>query len=129
MTDLNCWKEYADTYCQVARALIDRGEMPPAPPFIQSLIGIPVSKKKNISPPKLDRLGWALAQMPPLICRKDVGHWIGMASQTLAGADAAGTGPRVRYIIGRRVVYPAAYLLEWLESQGIEVKTNGRGGQ
>ena len=123
MTTLDCWKEYADTYCQVARALIDRGECPPAPPFIQSLIGIPVSKKKNISPPKIDRLGWALPQMPPIICRKDVGHWIGLTPSTLANSDAQGTGPRVRYIIGRRVFYPTAYLLEWLEEQGLEVKT------
>lgn len=129
MTTLDCWKEYADTYCQVAKALIDRGDLPPAPQFIQSLVGIPISKNKNITPPKLDKLAWALPQLPPMICRKDMGHWFGIAQSTLANADVSGTGPRVRYIIGRRVVYPTAYILEWLEEQGMKIKTNGSGGR
>jgi hypothetical protein len=121
------WKEYADTYCQVAKAMIDRGHLPPSPPFIQALLGIPANKKKTLTPPRLERLAWLLPLLPPLISRTDAKHWVGgVSSNTLANADQENLGPRIRYVIGgRRVVYPTAYLLEWLENRGIEVKLNG----
>nr|WP_320050621.1 hypothetical protein [uncultured Desulfuromonas sp.] len=51
-----------------------------------------------------------------LVARRDVGTFSGglLNAKTLANRDSAGTGPRVRITIGRRVCYPVESLVEWM---------------
>ncbi len=57
--------------------------------------------------------------LPPVITRKKIKKYFGevVTPGALANADSRGTGPRVRYRVGRDIMYPTAYLLEWLESR------------
>ncbi len=71
--------------------------------------------------PELKVLGSLLEQLPPMLARKRVEHVLGgaVSERTLANADSRGRGPRGRFYVGRTVVYPTIYLLEWLEKKGL----------
>lgn len=127
---LDNWRDYTEAWCKVALAMVGRGEIPPSPPFIQGLLGIPVSKKKTVSPPKINYLGWMLPQLPPVMARRDMEKWLpGVSPKTLANADSNGTGPRVRYQHHNSIIYPTAYLLEWIEKSGIELHVRDHTGE
>lgn len=70
---------------------------------------------------RLKHLKHLLAQLPPVIARKSTGRIFGGAVSpgTLANDDSRGKGPRGRFKIGRTVVYPTIFLLEWMEKRGI----------
>lgn len=61
-----------------------------------------------------------LPDLPPVILRERVAELTGglIAPKTLANHDSRGTGPARRVRIGKRVGYPAADLLAWLENHG-----------
>ena len=40
--------------------------------------------------------------------------------RTLANADSAGTGPKQKLKLGRKVAYPKNALVEWMRSKGLE---------
>lgn len=81
-------------------------------------------QQQQIPPnPQLSVLKPFLDLLPPMIARKEVKHFTGgaIASQTLANADNTGKGPDVRIKIGENVVYPTAFLLAYMEKQGVKV--------
>lgn len=82
-----------------------------------------LAKKHKIKPPRLTTLRTVLASLPPVVSRAGVSTLLGvpLSGKTLANHDAAGTGPRLRLVCGGVVFYPVAFLLEWLESRGVEV--------
>ena len=55
----------------------------------------------------------------PLVARSEVSRFSGgtLNAKTMANHDSAGTGPRGRVRIGRKVAYPISSLIEWLESR------------
>jgi len=57
--------------------------------------------------------------LPPLIARKEVEKFLGgvVKSKTLANADAEGSGPEIRFKIGRTIAYQTESLLRWLEQR------------
>lgn len=72
-------------------------------------------------PVVLEYLGFLLEILPPTVARKRAEEMTGgmVSAGALANADSRGTGPRVRYRVGRDTVYPTIYLLEWLEKKGV----------
>lgn len=82
------------------------------------------------APPELRYLNYLLPQLPPVVARKKIPRIFGGAVSvgTLANADSKGKGPRNRFYIGRTVVYPTVFLLEWLEARGVcpQVTTDWR---
>ena len=54
--------------------------------------------------------------LPPAFARKEVGRLTGglVAPHTLANADAKGTGPAGRILIGRHTAYSREDFLAWL---------------
>ena len=40
--------------------------------------------------------------------------------RTLANQDCAGTGPKGRISIGRKICYPVSSVIEWLESRAVQ---------
>lgn len=77
------------------------------------------SGKHKISPPRVNKLSPLLYKLPPLISRKQVPNILGgiVSDKFLANCDSKNEGPRVRLELFRYVVYPTAYLLEWLEEK------------
>lgn len=57
-----------------------------------------------------------LANLPPVIARKEVTRFLGgiVAPQTLANADASGEGPEDAFRVGNSVVYRAESLVRWI---------------
>ena len=69
-------------------------------------------EKVNLSP--------LAARWPsPFIAREKVGEFTGgiIAPKTLANLDSTGEGPKGRITVGRKVAYPVAELIIWLESR------------
>lgn len=54
----------------------------------------------------------------PVVARADVGRFSGggLSGKFLANQDSLGQGPKGRFMIGRRVVYPTAELVYWLKA-------------
>ena len=73
----------------------------------------------GVTPPKLGELAPLLVDLPAFISRESVGSVLGLpvSPKTLANHDYLGTGPRLRFLIANKTVYPAAFLLEWAEEQ------------
>jgi len=57
----------------------------------------------------------------PAFDRRAVSQVAGLSEKSLANYDSAGVGPRERFRQGRRVFYPKAALVEWLESRSISL--------
>lgn len=80
------------------------------------------------------RVGAALRPLldilPPFIARKHVTTQLGLpiTAGRLRDLDSLGQGPRVRCKdeTSGEVMYPAAYLLEWVESRGFAVLASDR---
>ena len=86
-----------------------------------------IGKAHDVSEPVVVLLKSLLATLPPLLGRQQAQELLGSAfsAKTLANADSMGSGPRVRMVIGgHKVVYPSAYLLEWLETRGVLIVPN-----
>ena len=86
-----------------------------------------MGEQRDTSAPVVRELKALLATLPPLVGRKQAQALLGnsVSAQTLANADSMGSGPRVRMVIGgHKVVYPSAYLLEWLETRGVLIVPN-----
>lgn len=75
----------------------------------------------GLEPPELKVFGSLLLNLPPLISRDMVADVLGLkiSPKTLANHDCAGTGPRLRFQVAGRIVYPAAFFLEWVEKQNL----------
>jgi hypothetical protein len=69
------------------------------------------------SPPRIQRLGYLLLKLPPVIARKKAHEYLSgmVGKRALSQADYLGLGPRVSWRLGKHVCYPTAYLLEWIE--------------
>lgn len=78
---------------------------------------------KKAGPAQVQVLAPLLKTLPAIIARGDAGRFTGglVSPKTLANHDSEGTGPRVRIRFCKKVAYPLAYFLEYLESQGIKV--------
>jgi hypothetical protein len=64
-----------------------------------------------------------------IVARSEISAFTGGAvcPGTLANADCEGVGPKDRFRIGRKVVYPAAAVVEWLKERSKPIfKGNGR---
>jgi hypothetical protein len=59
-----------------------------------------------------------------LVARSEVSAFTGGAvcPGTVANADCEGVGPKGRFRIGRKVVYPAVALVEWLKERSRPVQ-------
>ncbi len=81
-----------------------------------------VSKQPPL--PELRHLKYLCDQLPPVIARKSIRKIFGGAVSigTLANADSKGTGPKVKFNVGRDIVYPTIYLLEWMEKKGMRLQ-------
>ena len=57
-----------------------------------------------------------LANLPPVIARKEVTRFLGgiVAPQTLSNADASGVGPEDAFRVGNSVVYRTESLVRWI---------------
>ena len=73
----------------------------------------------GVEPPTLKNLAPLLLDIPPFVTRESVGSVLGLpvSPKTLANHDYLGTGPRLRFLVNNKTVYPAAFLLEWAEGQ------------
>jgi hypothetical protein len=78
---------------------------------------------KQAGPAKVRILGRFLPKLPAMIARCDVERLTGglVSQKTVAYDDCMGLGPRVRLKFRQKVVYPAEYFLEYLESQKVKV--------
>lgn len=78
-----------------------------------------LSFRHGIAPPQLGELESLLVGLPPFLSRESVSSVLGVpvTAKTLTNHDYLGTGPRLRFRVAGKVVYPAAFLLEWLEQQ------------
>jgi len=56
------------------------------------------------------------------VAREKIGEFTGgiITPKTLANLDSAGDGPHGRITIGRKIAYPVAELISWLESRAIK---------
>ena len=59
-----------------------------------------------------------------VVSRTEIGKFTGgvVSEKYAANLDCAGKGPKGRIRIGRKVVYPVAEVIRWLESRATEVK-------
>ncbi len=59
-----------------------------------------------------------------LVARTEFSRFSGgaISEKYLANLDSQGRGPKGRFRIGRRIVYPVAEVIRWLESRATEVK-------
>lgn len=80
-----------------------------------------LASRYGVEPPKLTDLAPLLLDIPPFITRESVSSVLGMpvSSKTMRNHDCLGTGPRLRFSVANKVVYPAAFLLEWVEQQDL----------
>lgn len=71
---------------------------------------------KKLTEEELDFIELLLAELPPVIARKQIDKFLGgvVASQTLANADGQGEGPEIAYKVGRSIVYKTESLLRWI---------------
>lgn len=55
----------------------------------------------------------------PIIARREVAKFSGgaISRKTLANADCKGKGPKNRMIIGNKVCYPVADLVDWIRTR------------
>lgn len=60
---------------------------------------------KKLPPEEEEFMNTLIANLPPVIARKEVSRYLGgmVATQTLSNADSAGIGPEVAYRVGRVV--------------------------
>jgi len=66
-----------------------------------------------------------IIEIPPLMGRREVERFFPgvVSAQTLARLASEGRGPK--YLkLGRRAIYKAEDILEWLKREGIEVKVH-----
>ncbi|NCD26630.1 MAG: hypothetical protein EOL86_13710 [Deltaproteobacteria bacterium] len=82
-----------------------------------------IGMANGITPPEVAALRPLLAVLPVAIARERVAEVLGLelSPKTLANMDSLQTGPRLRFLVGHRAMYPTAYLLEWMERRGLEV--------
>lgn len=75
----------------------------------------------GVEPPTLQDLAPLLLDIPPFVTRESVSSVLGIpvSSKTMRNHDCLGTGPRLRFSVSNKVVYPAAFLLEWVEQQDL----------
>ena len=77
----------------------------------------------HIEPPEIgDALRHLLDILPPFVSRKDVSRLLGVpiGAGAMRNLDAQGKGPRMskKDTVSGVVLYPAPYLLEWIEKRG-----------
>jgi hypothetical protein len=58
----------------------------------------------------------AVAWGRPTVPRNEA-YWFGVSPQTVANADASGTGPSNRFYIGKKVHYPTPSFIAYLEAR------------
>lgn len=78
-----------------------------------------LASRYGVAAPALKDLAPLLVDLPAFISRESVGSVLGLpvSPKTLANHDYLGTGPRLRFLVNNKTVYPAAFLLEWAEAQ------------
>lgn len=61
----------------------------------------------------------AAAWPAPLVARSEVGRFSGglLNARTLANMDCKGSGPANRLRVGRKIAYPTADLVAWMQSR------------
>lgn len=71
-----------------------------------------------------------LEVLPPCVSRRDVSRLLGVpvSAKTLRNLDCLGKGPRMRFKDEQSgtVMYPAPFLLEWLEKRGLALRVAGK---
>jgi len=58
----------------------------------------------------------------PAFDRRAVARVAGLSEKSMANYDSAKKGPKGRFRMGRRVFYPKAALVEWLESRSTVIE-------
>lgn len=79
-----------------------------------------MSEKQIISVTQKPDLSFMATRWPSaLVARCEISQFSGGAitSRTLANLDAMGAGPENRIRVGRKVAYPVADLIKWLEAR------------
>ena len=110
--------EYIEKWCAEFKHAIMIGDKNPGL-ALRKISAALLADQHGIEPPHVDKLAGLLLELPPFIARADVNTMLGSVVdvRTLANLDSLGKGPRMRMRIGNRVVYPTAYLLEWIEDR------------
>lgn len=54
-----------------------------------------------------------------IVARSKISEFSGglISPGTLANEDSRGTGPKERFVVGRKVAYPVQSIIEWLEAR------------
>lgn len=115
--------QYVLAYCEAwRRAVRDETDLPG--PVLSLSTGGWKAGRRDIPPAKVQRLRPLLFQLPPIIHRKRVESLLGgiVSYAHLRNKDSEKKGPRVRIVSRSGVAYPTAYLLEWLEQEGYDVR-------
>lgn len=109
---------YVEKWCAEFRHAIMSGDNNPGL-ALRKISAALLAEQYGIEPPRVNKLAGLLLELPPMIARADVRSMVGMDidARTLANLDCTGKGPRMRLRVGRQVMYPTAYLLEWLEER------------
>lgn len=71
---------------------------------------------RPLTPDEQEFVSTLAADLPPVIARKKIDHFLGgaVAPKTLSNADESGDGPEVAYKVGRSIVYRTDSLLTWM---------------
>ncbi len=75
-----------------------------------------LQKKHGLDPDKAELAAEWIAQLPPMIARKQVEWFLGgiISRSALATADSSGTGPAGALRLGSAIMYPTPLLIVWL---------------
>lgn len=88
-----------------------------------------MKEEKKLTRTEREFIRLVIEKLPPIIARNQISLFLGgiVAPQTLANADACGEGPKGAYKIGKKVVYSAESLLNWIVARyGIESMKNNK---
>lgn len=66
----------------------------------------------------------------PIVARTEIGVFSGglLNEKSMANKDSLGVGVKGRFRIGRKVVYPVAELIKWLEARSEVIPARSRNG-
>jgi hypothetical protein len=82
-----------------------------------------MEKKTNMVKHSIDLSAMKEKWSSAVVARTEVKKFSGgiVAPGTLANADCLGEGPEGAFRVGKKVVYPVASLIAWLESRAIKL--------
>lgn len=67
----------------------------------------------------------------PIVARTEIGVFSGglLKEKSMANADSLGVGVAGRFRVGRKVVYPVAEVIKWLEARSSVISNRKKEGE